>query len=278
MLAGDSADETAYLAIRSELGLDESIPVQYTRWLAGVFGGNLGKSYFLGRPVSELVGRTMFNTFQLVAGGLIVGLLIGLPLGIAAGASRSAFWDNFLSVFTAIVLGIPNFVLGILLLRLLAVTVPLFPAGGFVSLFDNPAQGLRFMLLPSLALGLHVAAVQGRFLRTSLIESLGSDYVRTAYAKGLKPRVVTIRHALRNSLITQVTVLGLQVGRLMAGAVVVEVVFAWPGMGTLIVEAIRNRDYLVIQSSLLLLVSVFILINLLVDVSYGLIDPRIRVR
>ncbi len=209
---------------------------------------------------------------------LLLALLLAVPTGLLAALRPRSWVDRAISALNAIAIGIPNFLLGILLILAFALTVPILPVGGRVPVLEDPVAGLKTLVLPAITLAIGVAAVLSRFVRGAMLEVLSEDYVRTARAKGLGESAVVLRHALRNALIPVVTVLGLQIGRLLGGAVIVEAVFAWPGMGRLAVQAILTRDYTIVQATLLLLVTAFVVINLLVDIAYGFIDPRVRVR
>lgn len=276
-LAGPDAPPERVAEIRDQLGLNDSLPVQYFRWVGQLAHGDLGTS-IRGIQVSRLLKDSMPSTLELAVGAYIFAILLGIPLGVMAGANPRSGWDWALSAFTLISIGIPSFLTGILLLWIFGVELGWLPTSGRVSLFSNPEQSIQHLILPAYALGGNLAAVLGRYTRTSVAEIMGQDYIRTAKAKGLRQRQVIIRHALRNSLVPVVTITALQVGAVLAGAVVVEQVFTRPGMGRLVVEAIQNRDYVVVQSTLIVLVTIFVLVNLSADLAYGFLDPRIRRR
>nr|MBA3414252.1 ABC transporter permease [Chloroflexia bacterium] len=227
--------------------------------------------------IGEQIALAYPATLELSVAAMALALLVAAPLGLLAALHPRSWLDRAISGFTALALGLPGFWLGILLLLLFALFWPILPPGGRVPLAEDPVQGLRTLLLPAVTLATGIAAVLTRFIRSALLETLGEDYVRTARAKGIREGVIMRRHALRNALIPVVTVLGLQVGRLLGGAVIIESVFAWPGMGRLTVQGIISRDYLVVQATLLLLVASFIFVNLAVDILYGFIDPRATV-
>lgn len=276
-LAGPDATPERVAEIRGQLGLNDALPVQYFRWVGQLLRGDLGTS-IRGIEVSRLLKDSMPSTLELAVAAYLFAILLGIPLGVMAGANPRSGWDWALSFFTLISIGIPSFLTGILLLWLFGVQLGWLPTSGRVSLLSNPGQSIEHLILPAYALGGNLAAVLGRYTRTSVAEVMGQDYVRTARAKGLAGRQVVVNHALRNSLVPIVTITALQIGAVLAGAVVVEQVFTRPGMGRLVVEAIQNRDYVVVQSTLVVLVTIFVLVNLSADLAYGFLDPRIRRR
>ncbi|MCL4534183.1 MAG: ABC transporter permease [Bacteroidetes bacterium] len=276
IMAGAEATPEQVNTIRRELGLDQPIVWQYVGWVKNLLAGDLGKSYIVGRPVSSLIGTTVAPTLELNVVALLISLVVGVPVGVLGGLKPGSIWEAGLNVISALVMGIPMFLLALIYLLLFALLLLWLPAGGYADLFQKPAEGWRFLLLPALTLGLPNGMWFARFVRTALIDVLGMDYVRTAYAKGLSPSTVITRHALRNALLPLVTVLGIQFGRQLAGTVVVEQVFAWPGMGRLALIAIQTRDYVLFQAIILLLVLAAVVINLLTDLSYGFLDPRTR--
>lgn len=278
IIAGENATPAEVDALREQLGLSDPVPVQYVKWVADLARGDLGISIRTGVPVTELLRLSLPPTIELAVAAYAIALLLGIPLGTIAGVKPRSLWDWGLSVFTIGTLGVPTFLLGVLLLWLFAVDLGWFPASGRVSFVHHPLSSIRYLTLPSLALGTGLAAVLARYTRTTVQAAMAQDYIRTARAKGLKSHQVIIRHALRNSLIPVVTIVALQLGNIMAGAVVIERVFTRPGLGRLVVDAILNRDYVVVQSTLIILVAIFILVNLAADIAYGLLDPRVRNR
>ena len=276
MLTTEDAPEGTYERIQSQLGLDRPWPIQYVEWVGGVLTGDFGTSFRTKFTVAELLRRSLPPSLELAAIAYIVALSFGITLGVMAGARPKTTCDWVLSGFTMTTIGIPNFLLGILMLWLFAVILGWFPVAGRVSLLEDPLEALRRMVLPALTLGASQAAMLARYTRTSVQEAMGRDYIRTARSKGLSERVVIFRHGLRNALIPVVTIAGLQIGTLLSGVVIIESVFTRPGLGRTIIEAIQNRDYLVIQGMLLFLVTLYIVVNLLVDITYGLLDPRLR--
>jgi peptide/nickel transport system permease protein len=278
VLAGTDADESGLEEIRQKYGLKDPIPVQYLRWVGLALRGDLGESIRTREPVVRLVAQKLPITLELACAALGVALLIAIPTGVFAAVRRNSVWDYLVSGVSLCGLSVPNFWLGIMLILLFSVRFRWLPASGFVSLFQDPLGNVQRMLMPSAVLGTALAAVLMRQTRNSMIEVLSADYVRTAYSKGLATGAVVFRHAIRNGLIPVVTILGLQMGALISGAVVTEQIFVVPGFGRLIVEAVFTRDYPVVQGVVLITASAYVLINLLVDVSYSLLNPRIRVK
>lgn len=276
-LAGDDATLEDVERIREQLGLNDPILTQYGNWISGVVQLDFGKSFTKRVPVRDLIAQSFPPTIELAVAAYIFAVGIGVPLGIAAAVWTKKPPDYGASVFNLFTLGIPNFVLGIILLWIFAVELDLFPVSGRVSVFDDFVAGIHRLVLPTIAAGSVIAAVLARFVRTSVAEALAQDYVRTAHAKGLEGRKVVINHALRNALIPIVTIAALQIGNLLAGAIVVEIVFTRPGFGFLIIDGISGRDYLLIQAMLAILVFLFVAANTLADITYGYLDPRIRV-
>jgi peptide/nickel transport system permease protein len=275
-VAGPDATPDVIAAVRHKMGLDRPLAVQYGIWLGNIARADLGNSYISKMPVIDLVGYAFPATIQLTLAALFLALVISLPLGVLASLKQASKLDLFVQGYTALGLGVPNFWLGILLILMFALILGILPPGGRIDPLQNPALGLKTLILPAVTLGIQMSAVFTRFVRTAMLEVLHEDYVRTARAKGLQERVVVVRHALRSALVPVVTVVGLQFGRLLGGAVVVESVFAWPGVGRLIIQAVEQRDYTVVQAALLWLVLVFLLINLITDILYAFLDPRIR--
>ena len=278
LLAGQDATDEDVVRIRAQLGLNDSLPEQYIGWLSDIFRGDMGVSFARGQPVSRMLRSAIPPTLELTVASYVVAVVIGIPLGILGGIRPRSGWDWTLSGYTLITIGIPGFVFGILMLWIFSVRLDWFPTFGQVSIVDDPLSSLHHLALPAIATGAGVAAVLARYTRTTIAEVMGNDFVRTARAKGLTESHVVVRHALRNSMIPVVTVMALQVGGLLGGAVIVEQVFTRPGLGRLMVNAIQARDYLVVQSTLIILVTVFIGANLAADIAYGFLDPRVRGR
>jgi peptide/nickel transport system permease protein len=278
LLAGEEASPQRVAEIREALGLSRSWPEQYVGWLGDLLTGDLGRSFQSNVSVGRLLEISFPPTLELAIAAYLLALAIGIPLGVAAGVSPRSSWDWLLSGYTVFTIGIPNFLLGILLLWVFAVVLGWLPAAGRISFFDDPVASLRYLFLPAVALGSGLAAALARYTRTAVSETMGHDFIRTARAKGLPRRAVVIRHALRASLIPVVTIIALQIGQVLAGAVVVEQVFTRPGLGRLVVGAIQARDYLIVQSALIVLVTIFVAVNLVADLAYGYLDPRVRRR
>lgn len=273
---GEGADPESVAQMRTTLGLDRPLYVQYAEWLGGALRGDLGTSYINEQTVLSLVGQTLPATLELALLGVLLALALSLPVGILSALYRGTWIDHVSRLLAMAGFCMPRYWLAVLLILAFALAIPVFPAAGYADLLTNPVENLRHAALPVLALGLTLASVQMRFLRSSLLDVIGQDYVRTAHAKGLDQRAVILRHALKNALIPFVTVVGLEFGSLLGGLVVVEQIFAWPGIGWLMIQAISSRDYAVVQGAVLVVAAGVVLINLVVDVLYAVIDPRIR--
>jgi peptide/nickel transport system permease protein len=275
-LLGPDATPEQLVRAREIMGLDRPLAVQYALWLGRVARGDLGVSYLSGLPVAALLARRIPVTLQLTAAAFLVAVAVGAPLGLVAAVRPRSWIARAVSGYNALAMAVPTFWLGILLVLGFALHLRWLPASGFVPAWEEPARALRFLLLPAVTLGAHISAVLARFVRAALLETLFQDYVRTARAKGLGERPVVGRHALRNALIPVVTVVGLQFGAFMGGAVITEAIFDYPGLGRLLLQAILQRDYTVVQGAILFVVAAFAVINLLTDLVYALLDPRIR--
>jgi peptide/nickel transport system permease protein len=277
-MMAESADPIVKAELTRQLGLDQPIHVQYVRWMGRLLRGDLGRSIRNNQPVVEDVGRRLRPSLELALLAVLIALVVAFPLGILSAARRNTAADGAGTAFALIGICMPNFLIALLLIFLFGVTLRWLPVSGYTDPFEDPVNGLRSLALPAVTLGLALAAVITRTLRSSLIEALSEDYVRTGRAKGLSERAILGRHALKNSLIPVVTVLGLQLGGLIGGAVITEYVFALPGVGRLVVDAVFARDYPLVQGVVLLIALGYILTNLLVDLAYGWLDPRIRHR
>jgi peptide/nickel transport system permease protein len=276
-LAGEEASPQQVAAIRADLGLDDPLVVQYLRFVGAFLRGDLGQSTRTGTPVADLIGATLPVTLWLSLYAIVVAVLVGVALGVVAERWRGR-WPEWMANAAALVgLSVPNFWLGILAILWLAVGLGIFPASGYVPVTEDPWQALVHLTLPALILGTSLAAVIMRQTRASMIETMTTDYVRTARAKGLGRGRVLLRYGLRNSMIVVVTIVGLQLGGLISGAVVTERIFALPGFGKLTLDAVFTRDYPVVQAVVLVITLGYILINLVVDVLYSVLNPRIRV-
>ena len=278
VMAGTDADTAGLEEIREKYGLRDPIPVQYLRWVGLALRGDLGESIRTRQSVAWTVAIKLPITVELACLALLVALSLAIPAGVLAAVRRNTPWDVAASAVSLCGVSIPNFWLGIMLILLVSVRLGWLPASGFVPLLEDPVANVKRMIMPALVLGTALAAVLMRQTRNAMIEVLSADYIRTARSKGLAGFAVVVRHALRNGLIPVVTVLGLQMGALMSGAVVTESIFVLPGFGRLIVEAVFTRDYPLVQGVVLITASSYVLINLLVDVSYSLLNPRIRIR
>ena len=277
VLAGADADEAGLDEIREKYGLTDRLPVQYLRWVGHALRGDLGVSIRTREPVARTVATKLPITIELAGLSILIALAIALPAGVVAAVKRNTTWDVLMSGLSLGGVSVPNFWLGIMLILLVSVRLGWLPASGYVPPWESVVDNLRRMLMPALVLGTGLSAVLMRQTRNAMIEVLSADYIRTARAKGLAQKAVVVRHALRNSLIPVVTILGLQMGALMSGAVVTEQIFVVPGFGRLIVEAVFTRDYPLVQGVVLITASSYVLINLLVDISYSALNPRIRI-
>jgi peptide/nickel transport system permease protein len=278
VMMAESLDATVKETLRRQLGLDQPLYQQYAAWMWRLAHGDLGRSIRNGEPVVENVGRRIRPSLELAGLAMAVSLLVAFPLGIVSAARHNRAADRVGTAFALFGICMPNFLLALLLIFVFGVTLRWLPISGYTDPLEEGWAGLRSLALPATTLGLALAAVITRTLRSSLLEALGEDYVRTARAKGLSEWGVIRGHVLKNALIPVVTVLGLQLGTLIGGAVITEYVFALPGVGRLVVDAVFARDYPLVQGVVLLIALGFIASNLLVDLLYGWIDPRIRHR
>ena len=277
VLAGEERGDPVVLAqIRSELWLDRSIPVQYLHWIGGVLHGDLGFSWRIRQPVAALVAEKLPVTLQLGAMAFVIALCIGVPMGILSAAQRNRPLDYIANLVGLAGLSTPNFWLGIMLILLVSVKLGWLPPSGYVPLAEDWRQSLATTIMPAFVLGNSIAAILMRHTRSAMLGALDQDYVRTARAKGLRESTVVLRHAFRNALVPVVTLGALELGTLLSGAVLTEQVFSIPGFGKLVVDAVFNRDYPVVQGVVLVTAGLFILLNLLADVLYVIINPRLR--
>jgi len=276
-LAGEEADPETLAQVRADLGLDDPVLVQFGKFLANLVQGDLGTSTRTGTPVTELIAATLPVTLWLSLYAIILAVLIGVLTGVAAAVYRGRWPEWVANGFSLAGLSIPNFWLGLLAILYLSVSLGLFPASGYVPVTENPIRALYYLTLPAVILGTGLAAVVMRQTRSSMLETLSTDYVRTARAKGLSRGAVLANYALRNSLIVVITIIGLQLGGLISGAVVTERIFGLPGFGKLTLDSVFTRDYPVIQAVVVVVTAAYIIINLAVDILYSLINPRIRV-
>lgn len=280
VIAGNSATNEDIAKIQVQLGLDRSIPVQYGIWMGNVFRGDLGFSYYLNKPVTELIAQRVEPTLSLAFGTVILALLIAVPLGTVAAWRMGGWLDRLLSGFSVAGFSVPVFVIGYLLIYLFAIRLEWLPVQGYKSISGPSAAGpwawVRQLILPWMTLAMIYVALIARVTRASVSEALTEDYIRTARAKGISESAVLLRHALANAAVPIVTVVGIGIALLIGGVVVTETVYAIPGLGSLTVDAVLNRDFPVIQGLVLLFSVSYVLINLLVDLSYLVLDPRIR--
>jgi peptide/nickel transport system permease protein len=274
-LLGEDATPQLVTALDHQLGLDRPLQVQFGLWLWQALHGNLGMSIRLQQPVLQAIWQRVPVTAELGGASLLFSLVLALPLGVIAATRRNGSADWVVNISSLLGIAIPGFVLGFVLILVFAVFLRLVPPGGYVPFAEDPLGNLRDLVLPMVTLAAGTVAVNLRQIRASMLEVLHQDYVRTARAKGLRPRRVYYVHALRNALMPLLTIVGLQVGAILSGAVVIETIFLWPGVGLLAVDSIQGKDYPVVQGVVLLAALSYMLVNLLVDISYGILDPRI---
>lgn len=273
---GTRYDPEVAEVMRERAGLDRPLVVQYVTWLGNALTGDLGVSFRSGRPVTEIIFARVPATASVAFAAIVIALVIALPLGIISAVRSGKPVDYAASFFSQLGISIPDFWMGILLIQFVALPIAFVPPSNYVPLTEDPVGWLRHLLLPALTVGVVSGSVLTRFVRSAMLEALGQDYTKTARAKGLKERIVINRHVLKNALIPVVTVTGLQLAFLLGGVIVIEIVFALPGLGQLVLIAIRSRDYTVLQGAVLLFAFVFLLINLVVDMLYAWLDPRIK--
>jgi peptide/nickel transport system permease protein len=268
-------DPDTYEMLRERSGLDQPLVVQYFDWIWSAIRGDLGVSFRTGEPVTAVLLERLPATMSLAFASLLLALLIAIPLGIIGAVRRGSVTDYVATFVSQIGISIPDFWMAIMLILLFPLTLGLLPPSGYVPLTEDPVGWLRHLLLPTVTLGVISGAIITRFVRSETLESLGQDYTRTARSKGLRERTVVMRHVVRNSLISVVTIVGLQLAFLLSGVIIVEVVFAFPGLGLLALEAVQTRDYPVLQGAVLLFAVFFLIVNLVVDLLYAYLDPRI---
>lgn len=277
VLVGENATQEQIAGVTRALGLDQPVMVQYWNWLRNALSGDLGQSIHSREPVLKLIGERLPATLQLAAFATAFGLLLGVPIAIVSALKPGTMLDRALAGFSALALAVPTFWLGILLILFFSVDLRWLPsASTYVPLWLDPWESVRNTLLPAVTLGTFVSGIFARFLRASIVTELRSDYVRTARAKGLRERLVVARHVMRNALLPFITIVGLMLAGFVGGAVVTEAVFTYPGLGRLLVQSISQRDYPLIQGCILVILVVYMLVNLVIDVLYAYIDPRIE--
>ena len=272
---GTRFDQDTYDALRARSGLDQPLVQQYFEWAGNALHGDLGVSFRSGETVTSLIAERLPATISLALGAIVVALLIALPLGLISALRPRSKVDYVATVVSQAGISIPDFWLAIMAILAFAATLEWLPSGGYTPLSEDPWEWFRHLILPAVTVGVVSGAVLTRFVRSSAIEALGQDYTRTADAKGLPARLVLRRHVLRNALVPVVTVAGIQLAYLLSGVVVIEVVFTWKGLGLLALQAVKDRDYPVLQGAVLLFAVVFLVVNLVVDLLYAAIDPRI---
>ena len=278
LMLGMNANEQALQALRQQMGLDQPAVVRYFAWIGGLFVGDFGRSFTYSSPVIELIGERAIVSLPLALISLTLSTVIAIPVGMFAAARRGRIGDTAVMGVTQIGVAVPNFWFALLLVYVFAVWLRLVPAGGFPGWGGGLWPGLKALILPSIALALPQAAILSRVTRSAMLEVLGEDYIRTARAKGMPRRYVLWRHALRNALIPVLTIMGLQFAFLLAGTIIIENVFYLPGLGRLVFQSITQRDLIVVEGVVMLLVASVVIVNLIVDLAYAAVDPRLRAR
>lgn len=275
-MLGDQANPQAVAALHAKLGLDRPLPVQYLNWLGGVVRGDFGRSIRSNQPVSEAIAQRLPVTLELSIVSVAISLLIAIPAGIVAATKRNSRLDSTLTTFSMLGVSIPHFFMAILLIFAFSLHLGWLPPIGYKPILDDPVDNLKRMIMPAITLGTGLSAIVMRMTRSSLLEVLEKDYIRTARAKGLSEATTMRRHALKNALIPVVTIVGLQIGALLGGTIITETIFALPGIGRLLIDSIFQRDYPLVQGVVLFAALAYLLTNLLVDLEYAFLDPRIR--
>jgi peptide/nickel transport system permease protein len=276
IMAGEERDPEVIAQIRKQYRLDQPIPIQYVYWVKGVLSGDLGESLRIKVPVRALIAEKLPVTLQLASMAIVIALLIGITAGIVSAVKKDTVWDYGANVFALWGLSTPNFWLGIMLIFLFSVQLGWLPASGYVRMSEDWRASLAATIMPAFVLGNAIAAILMRHTRSAMLQVLESDYVRTARAKGLLERSVILKHAMRNALTPVITLGALELGTLLSGAVLTEQIFSIPGFGKLIVDAVFNRDYAVVQGVVLVTATTYIALNLLADIAYVLVNPRLR--
>ncbi len=277
VILGTQATPASVRALTIKLGLNRPLAIQYFHWVAGLVQLHLGNSYISGQPIAPEIGAAIGVTGPLILLSLAIGLVIALTFGIASGLRYRSLSGTLLSAATQVGIAIPNFVLGLVLIIVVGVDLKWLPTSGFVPWSTSVGEALKSLVLPALALGLIEGAILARYVRSAVVEVLSSDFLRTARAKGLRPIQAMMRHGLRNAAIPIVTVIGLEFAGLIVGAVVIEAVFTLPGLGELLLSSVANRDLITVQDIVMLIATIVLIVNLIVDICYRLIDPRIAV-
>lgn len=275
---GTRYDQATYDALRARSGLDQPLVVQYVQYLSHAVTGDLGVSFRTGQPVTTTVLDRLPATLSLAVTALALAMLVAFPLGVLSGIRRGSIVDHAARVFSQFGVSVPDFWMGIMGILLFTGVLGWLPPAGYVSLTEDPAGWATHVILPAATVGLVTASILTRFIRSAVLEVLAEDYIRTAEGKGLRRRVIVTRHVLRNAMIPVVTVIAVQLASLLGGVIVVEVLFAWPGLGRLTYDAVEARDYPILQGAVLFVAALFLLVNLLVDLLYARLDPRISIR
>jgi peptide/nickel transport system permease protein len=275
---GTRFDPDTYQALRERAGFDQPLPVQYAQWLGSAITGDLGVSFRSGRPVTTTLLERLPASAGLALASLVIALLIAIPLGILSAVRSGTKTDYAATFFSQMGISIPDFWMGIMLILLFSLVLGWLPPSGYVPFTESPLGWLERVIMPAATIGVVSGSILTRFVRSAMLEALSQDYTRTARSKGLAERTVVNRHVLKNALIPVVTITGIQLASLLGGVIVVEIVFAWPGLGQLAILAVNSRDYSVLQGTVLLIAVIFLLINLLVDILYAWLDPRISYR
>jgi len=278
VFAGEERDPVQLEAIRHQLGLDQPLPTQYVAWLTHALQGDLGRSFQNHQRVAEAIIERLPATLELGAAALLISVSFALVIGVVSAVKRNSAIDLLSTGVTLMGVSFPSFFLGVLLILLFSYVIPgrIFPPGGYTPLTTDAGQNLRYLVLPAVTLATASLALNLRQVRSSLLEVFGLDYMRTARGKGLREGTIITRHALKNALIPVVTLVGIQVGAIIEGAVITETIFSWPGIGRLLIQSIGFRDYPLVQGCILLIAVTYVAVNLLTDLAYGLLDPRIR--
>jgi peptide/nickel transport system permease protein len=273
---GTRFDQATYDILYARAGFDQPLPIQYLNWLTSAMTGDLGVSFRSGQSVTGILLGRLPATMLLAFASLVIGLAIAVPVGILSAVRPGSKTDYAGTVFSQLGVSIPDFWMGIMFILLFSLTLGWLPSSGYVALTDDPVQAIRRLIMPAVTIGVVTGSILTRFVRSAMLEALSEDYTRTARSKGLRERVVVNRHVLKNAMIPVVTVTGLQLATILGGVIIVEFIFSWPGLGQLALIAIERRDYPLLQGVVLLLAVIFLLINLLVDVLYAWLDPRIK--
>ena len=278
LIAGPDATPEVVKQVERELGLDKPLPVSYWYWSSGILTGDLGQSYISRAPISTLIGARILNSLELMLAAIFLAIVIGFTVGGIAALTKSNRLQLVFAGFNSFMISIPPFVTGLVLILVFSVAFRLLPTGGQAQDTSNLWEAFKAVLMPALTLTFPTAAVIARFLQTSLRQTLREDYIRTAIAKGVSPKRVVLRHALPAALAPVVTIVGIQIGQLLGGAVIVEAVFAWPGLARLLIDAVLSHDYLLVQNVLLLSVIVFMIMQIVTDIAHAALDPRISLK